>query len=152
MEVLPALARVENSDMGAWPPRLEREKLGKHSPALIYEAQRRNKCSTDTADMILSCSWGKYQEMGSTLYAPLSASGFMLTVSIFEYLQSSDMQDLFCRNYLIANNVYFSLNDILTDDIKRYKLARAYNGPGDVDIYAARLLAAAKAVLAQPPK
>ena len=145
-DLLSVISRVESANK-VWPPRLEAHKLGKHGSELLRLICSFNGgigfCSVDTADMIAACSWGVYQIMGNTLYAPIAQGGLACEISIYAFLGSPSAQALYCNKYLLQNGVSYTIADILNDPLKRAKLAEAYNGPGAVDAYSEKLRRAA---------
>ena len=103
-----------------------------------------NACSADTANMILSTSWGRFQMMGFNLFAKAS------TPCVGQYL-ASDAAQLFALSGMLAPWA-MSPDDnadwILTNPQRVASLATRYNGPGNVADYSARLVAAYKALAA----
>ena len=102
-----------------------------------------NKCSIDTANVILSTSWGRFQIMGFNLYAKA-------THCVGEYM-ASDAAQLFALSDMLAPWA-MSPDDnadwILTNPQRVASLATRYNGPGNVADYSALLVAAYKALAA----
>jgi len=73
------------------------------STELLQIIQKYNECSFDTAKMIFSCSWGKYQIMGFNLY-----SVCQLKTSIGEFLCSDNLQNLAFMRFCTANKIDLS--------------------------------------------
>lgn len=96
------------------------------------------KCSRDTARVLCAMSWGLYQIMGDELIA------LGLAVSPLVYIQAIDIQLDFFNRYCLADHLNMTLADVLADSVKRRFFARLYNGPGNVDAYAQRMVDAAK--------
>jgi hypothetical protein len=62
----------------------------------FHAAHRPGKMNDLTANMMLSCSWGKFQMMGSNLY-DLDYSGTVIAFAASEYLQQQYF-DAFLRS------------------------------------------------------
>ncbi len=92
------------------------------------------KCSNETARILCSMSFGYYQIMGDNLIS------LDLNVSPFEYMNAPTIQSIFLNRFLIRNNCEYTLGDIVNDEESRLDFAKKYNGPGNVDAYAARML------------
>lgn len=111
-----------------------------NDPAAIQKVARIkqwNRCSDGTAEMIYSTSWGAYQIMGLTLY-DLGYAGAVLDFIDFQAAQV----DMFNR-FVARNGINFSVDQLTGDTPSalhlRQQFAIRYNGPGAVDLYAARI-------------
>jgi hypothetical protein len=96
-------------------------------------------CNYNTAKVLCAISWGEFQIMGDELV------GLGLAVSPFAYMNNVAMQNDFFNRYILADHLSLTLQDVLTNPSKRATFARLYNGPGNVDAYAQRIEAVAKA-------
>lgn len=96
-------------------------------------------CNYNTAKVLCAMSWGEFQIMGDELVS------MGLAVSPFAYIDNLGMQNDFFNRYMLADHLTLTLSDVLTNPSKRAIFARLYNGPGNVDAYAARIEAVAKA-------
>lgn len=107
-----------------------------HNPRIDLVIRMRDaaQCSVQTAKMMCMCSWGAYQIMGDNLIdLGLASSPALL-------LASPSAQDGYFYKFIAADHITLTLTDIVTDESKRKLFARLYNGPGNVDAYAARLM------------
>ena len=95
-------------------------------------------CSFDTAKILCSMSWGKYQIMGDVLVS------LGLNISPLAYIHDNAMQDDFFHRFIAADHLQMDLVDILTNPTKRALFARLYNGPGNIAAYEARMISVAK--------
>jgi hypothetical protein len=117
-----------------------------HSPEaaakLILDTEKLHECSPDSARVILSSSWGKYQLMGFNLW-PL---GYMGT--IWEFLSKPADQDLMFEEFVLEGGFYQSeLDDagwLLTAETRALSFARFYNGLGNPQAYLEKLQAGLK--------
>lgn len=100
--------------------------------AKFHRAHRPGKMTGQTALMLLSCSWGKYQIMGSNLY-DMGYSEPLVKFAASEYLQ-----ELWFHNFIQLRKINFTLSEIIGDKEKREQFAHRYNG--DKTVYSARLL------------
>jgi hypothetical protein len=92
-------------------------------------------CSAWTSRIILCTSWGKYQIMGSNLYAQ------GLTGWPGEYLADEALQDMHFLAYCQKAQIVFTLDALFNsdDDTNLETFARKWNGPGNVDAYVGRM-------------
>lgn len=98
----------------------------------FHRAHAPLKMNNETSRMLLSCSWGKYQMMGSNLY-DLGFESPLVVFAASEYLQGA-----WFEMFLKARKIDFTLDEILTDKNKREFFSLKYNG--DKKVYAERLL------------
>jgi hypothetical protein len=112
-----------------------------HNPAthFIVAMMQSAACSYNTAKILCSMSWGKFQIMGDELMS------LGLTVSPLALVHDDDMQVDFFNRYCLSDHLTLTLADILTDASKRQLFARLYNGPGNVGAYVLRIEEIAKA-------
>lgn len=105
--------------------------------ALIRQIEGIHNCSPDTARVILSSSWGRFQVMGETLYGNGYGSG------IVAYLSSDADQiasfETFCRFAGMADADLADCSWLLGTDPRALQFATRYNGPGQPTEYLARL-------------
>lgn len=95
-----------------------------------------NRCSLATASVIYSTSWGIFQFMGFTIY------GLGYDKHIIDFIDSPEDQGKLFDQYLSKNSIAFSIDELKNDLGKRQLFALHYNGPGNVDDYADRILKA----------
>lgn len=102
--------------------------------ALVRAIQIANVCSAQTACMIAATSWGEFQILGENIYAPVCA----WRGTVFDFLASIEVQRLSFKRFAIARGIDYELAAI--DDGVARKIAAVYNGPGNVDDYAGRIM------------
>lgn len=95
-------------------------------------------CSSGTARMIYSTSWGKYQMMGFNLYGMLGYQG-----NIFQYAEDDAAQDQTFERFVTLNKIVCTVDDF-KDPAKRAHFAQVYNG--NPDAYSAMILIAMHAL------
>lgn len=100
---------------------------------ILLRIMRTNSCSRDTACMIAASSWGMYQLLGVNLYD--DHVGW--DTDIGTYLGSAAQQNTF-NNFCRWRGIDPAMD--VRDDSKRRDFAKVYNGPGNIDQYADRLL------------
>lgn len=100
--------------------------------------QRVHSCSQSTAMAIAATSWGKYQLMGENLWPHIEDS-------FWTYGAAPLLQDQTFGDFLIRRGINYSLEEIMTDAVKRYHFISEYNGPGNIDAYWASIQKAAAA-------
>jgi hypothetical protein len=106
----------------------------------LAQIRHYNYCTLDTARAIFATSFGRFQFLGATLYSP--PVNLKAAISVF---WTSDALQLAAFNAFVkARGVDCSVNDLLADPKYSRAFALAYNGPGAVDAYAGKLIAAAK--------
>ena len=107
-------------------------------------AKLANKVSTDTANVILSTSWGRFQIMGFNLYAKESTPG------IIAFAVSDSAQKIALASMLApwAMSPDEDASWILSSPDRLAAFATRYNGPGNVADYSLRLVGAYKALAA----
>lgn len=93
-----------------------------------------HRCSFATAVAIACTSWGKYQFMGETLYSEL---GYAETVRTF--WGDDEGQDAMFGLWLMRH--HFDPVQVLADQDVQRAFVTAWNGPGAVDAYMARIAA-----------
>lgn len=99
---------------------------------------RFNACSIPTANMIAATSWGEWQLLGVNVYDP-AAGNFQ--GSIASYLANVEAQrDTFVR-FITKRSLVYSLDLMRNDPALVRSFAEKYNGPGNVDDYAAKITA-----------
>lgn len=87
--------------------------IRKHHPGRLSHA---------TYEMILRCSWGRFQIMGDNLYK------LGLKVSVIEYCNDADMQEIFYYRYCESRKIAYTLEEVLSDRKKLENYAWRYNG------------------------
>lgn len=92
------------------------------------------KINKTTATILCSMSFGFYQIMGDELMS------MGLQCSPIEYCATSALQDDFFNRYCSINRCAYTLDEIVNDETKRLDFAHKYNGPGNVQAYADRLM------------
>lgn len=118
-------------DMGAI--RFERKVFNritdKGTTPVLMAIQKANKCSSDTARLIYSTSWGGYQVMGFNLYDRIN-----IGVSIASYLKDYCLQDETFYQFIQMKNIIYSIDELKNDQVKRDHFALTYNGSTDYSI------------------
>lgn len=93
-------------------------------------------CSDDTARSIYATSYGLYQIMGFNLYSKLSC-----TVPYMDFLNDRVLQLQMFAAFLKFNNMLnFTVETLVSDPVALNKFSAAYNGPGNVNAYSAKIL------------
>jgi hypothetical protein len=114
--------------------------------AALNLIRRANFCDGNTARAIFSTSYGLYQFLGETLYS--SPINFALPIG--QFLTSEALQRSTFYKFVDAHRVNYSINDLLGPGTYATDFARVFNGPGNVDDYAAKLIAAARLLNGAP--
>ena len=109
---------------------------GKYS-VMVALAKERNRCSFETARVIVSMSVGKFQIMCFNLYDP---TGIDYPGSVIAYGNDDMVQAGTFRTFCQRRNIYFSVQD-LHDEALRLRFAEVYNGPGAPADYAKKIAA-----------
>ena len=104
--------------------------------ALIRHTETLHQCSPDSARVILSSSWGKYQIMGENIWS-LGYPGTIWKFMMDDAGQSATFE-AFCLRIGVSAQDQADCSWLL-DDTKGLVFARWYNGPGSPDVYLARL-------------
>jgi hypothetical protein len=104
---------------------------------LVNKCSIANKCTHETSQVILSTSYGKYQDMGFNIYS-------IYVSPIGSFMASDEDQDALFGHFLSTSQ----LEDVTPEDLlmrtpKGDNFAKRYNGPGDVANYGAKLQKAA---------
>lgn len=102
--------------------------------------QLKHKCSKDTAKMLACTSFGLYQLMGVNIFDPRYPKDPETPLDppdVFAFVADVGMQDVLFEAFLRAKSINYTLNDLLSDDVKMAAFVRAYNGPGNVVTYSA---------------
>lgn len=130
--VLELIAAVEsNNDQQA----VRFEPAHTPAPQFVSRMAAVAACSTDTARVLCSMSWGLFQIMGDELIAK------GLSVSPIYYCAQANMQTVFFNRVLVEKELdTYTLDEILNNPTIRLFFARQYNGPGNVTAYAQRML------------
>lgn len=106
------------------------------SSSNIFNYAIRHSVSQHTAAICLSSSWGLFQIMGENLYNE------GLQISLPHYCCLPDLQKQYFQIYLKKNNL-FELTQNFSEFISNTQsveiFAKAYNGPGNVAVYAAKM-------------
>lgn len=103
---------------------------------IIRAIQVANVCSAPTACMIAATSWGEWQILGENIYAPPCN----YKNSIAQYLDTIEDQRLTFNRFITARNINYDLATISASPDLARRIATVYNGPGNVDDYASRIL------------
>lgn len=104
---------------------------------MVNVAKVRNRCSRDTARVIVSMSAGRFQIMGFNLYDP---AGLDFPGTIGTYLNDDMIQAATFRTFCQRKNIYFTVED-LQNEALRLRFAEVYNGPGAPAVYAKKIAA-----------
>ncbi len=147
ISINPALARiirhVESSD-NPYALRFEPatyENLGVLSNAeiaLLDKIAKYNACDFVTAKVIYSTSFGYYQLMGFNIY------GLGCGDNIFEFCANDFLQVDIFNDFLDSRAINVPWSTLKTNITELHRFAEAYNGPGDPQAYAARMLQVAQ--------
>jgi len=105
--------------------------LNRYAP-MVNLARGRNKCSLETARVIIATSWGKFQIMGFNLYDP---NGINYPDPVGVYLNDDMVQAATFRVFCQARSIYFTVDD-LRDPAFALCFAKVYNG---ADEYAKKI-------------
>lgn len=92
-------------------------------------------CSLHTALQIYVTSIGKYQFLGETLYG-MGYSGW-----VHDFQANIALQDRYFAALTADRKIAFTVAELRAEPEKRQLFALHYNGPGNVDDYAARIAA-----------
>lgn len=106
--------------------------------SLFTRVVNANKCDVNTARMLLASSFGLYQIMGFNLYNP-GICDYRGPIALF--LNNVSDQNKAMDAFLDAANIRVTPSQ-LYDPATRARVARLYNGPGDVSAYSFKLLKA----------
>lgn len=109
---------------------------------MVSLAKERNKCSFDTARVIVSMSYGAYQIMGFNLYDPHVID---YPKSVGAFLSDDMVQAGTFRAFCQRRNIYFPVKD-LYDESVRLRFAEVYNGPATPHAYAKKIASRLPAV------
>lgn len=112
----------------------QRTGAGKYGEAVTL-AKARNKCSFETARVIVATSWSKFQIMGFNLYDP---HGLDYPGCIGEYLNDDMQQAHTFRTFCERRGIYFMIEE-LQDEANIMRFATVYNGPGNPTAYAEKI-------------
>lgn len=112
-----------------------------------------NLCTLETARVIASSSWGKYQVLGCNVY------DLGYTETIADFWQSAGDQDRVFAAFLEKHAIAYSWEELVEDMrdhkdgelSKAWKFVTTYNGPGGWPVYWQRMLQAAGVVPAVDP-
>lgn len=91
------------------------------------------QCSIHTAFQIYCTSIGKYQILGETLYG-LGYAGY-----VADFVANVSFQDLYFAKLTQRLGIAFTVDELRSDVDKREHFATRYNGPGNVETYAAAI-------------
>lgn len=98
---------------------------------------RIHRCSEDTARVIYSTSYGLYQIMGFNLYGKLSCTAPYM----WGFLNDTVLQLKMFTEYLKLNNMdKLTVETLVSDPVALNNFSAAYNGPGNVNAYSAKIL------------
>lgn len=101
----------------------------------ISNIAEKNICSTDTAKMIACSSWGKYQILGANIYA----QGFANNIMDFVFDGDQSQETIF--NKFITTGGFDWRDNLGTWSQEQFEnFARFYNGPGNFQNYAAKMM------------
>ncbi len=102
----------------------------------VLAMEKLARCSLATAVTLSKMSWGLYQIMGDNLI------GLGLQSTPIQYCNNQSAQLSTFQAYCVENHCDYTLEEIVTDTLKRLDFARKYNGPGDPAAYAAAMMSA----------
>jgi hypothetical protein len=110
----------------------ERTQTSSRYEPMIELARVRNKCSRQTACVIVATSWSKFQIMGFNLYDP---HGLNYPDCVGAYMGDDMAQAATFRAFCEKRNIYFTPED-LQDEALALRFAQIYNG---ADEYAKKI-------------
>lgn len=90
-------------------------------------------CSWQTARVLCAMSWGMFQFMGTTLL------DFGLNCPPVEFAQKTDMQIIFFESFCHSRGIFYSVDQLATDEKARLHFGAEYNGPKGAQAYAAKI-------------
>ena len=96
------------------------------SIAILKTIARIHDCSSDTAKMIYSTSWGFFQIMGFDLYGEL---GYQQPVA--SYFEDHDAQYAMFAKFVQSKNINYGVNELAGSRLTRVKFGTIYNGDGE---------------------
>jgi hypothetical protein len=144
--VLKAIARIESNGF-QFAMRFEPHKYearDRHPSSIIARIKGANKCSGHTASVIYSTSYGLYQIMGFNLY---SGSSPVALVPVGEYMGNVSFQRESVVKFLEAAHLLkYSAVDLLNVGPSE-EFTKAYNGPGNIAAYSAKLRNVLKTII-----
>ena len=106
--------------------------------SLIDAIGRCNACDFNTARVIFSTSFGRYQLMGFNIYS----LGYSET--IFDFVNDVAAQNSIFAKFLRQNGIDETWDTLKSDPEKLLKFASVYNGPGNPQAYVTAMQNAAK--------
>jgi hypothetical protein len=92
---------------------------------MIDAAKLRNRCSRETAKIICSVSWGRFQIMGFNLYDQL---GLNYPFSVGQFMSDADAQAQLFRQFCEARKIYYSVLELQSNPAAVTRFAKIYNG------------------------
>lgn len=141
------IASIESSDN---PKRLRFESAtyqklisGKMTPihsVIVGNIASINKCSTDTAAMLYSTSFGLYQMMGFNLWDPSSSA--RTSFDVFSFVASPNEQTRCFNAFVSRETIDYTAQELADSDLRRVHFAHIYNG--DAEHYSAAIVGALK--------
>lgn len=144
MVLLPKLIAQVESAGNQWAMRFEPGVKAKPmAESIIGIIKRANRCNRSTAEVIFSTSWGAYQIMGYNLYT------LELLIPVGAYMAYPAVQEQTFKRFCIRYDIWTDGPVPLTDDVWMLKFGRVYNGPGNPDVYVARMRAEAEVLARQ---
>ena len=103
-------------------------------PAHVRTMAQECGVSFMTAETLCAMSFGLFQIMGDELVS------LGLRISPIQLCCMPQTQENYFNAYCERAKINFSLQDVISDETKRMQFARAYNGPGNPEAYATRML------------
>ncbi len=133
IQTLSQLIALVESDNNQYAIRFE--PAHKVNPVFVSQFARALDFSQATGEVLLACSWGLYQIMGDELVA------LGMVLSPAQYCCSVAIQNNYLQKYLLQKGLGdMTLDDVVNDETKRLHFATIYNGPGNPQAYAARMM------------
>lgn len=94
-----------------------------------------NVCSRDTAVMIAASSWGEWQILGENIYDTPINCDFTIARFLADEAYQARAFEIFCA----VRTIFYTLDELRDSKDLVRRFAAAYNGPGNVDDYSARI-------------
>lgn len=92
---------------------------------MVELAKTRNNCTHETAKIICSISWGAFQIMGYNLY---ERHGLNYPFGALHFASDGEAQAQMFRLFCEARSIYFSLEELQTNQQNVLTFAKSYNG------------------------
>ena len=98
---------------------------------ILENIMKYNNCNLQTACVLASMSFGKYQIMGENLYGNM----IDLKYGVIDYLSDEEDQEISFEVFVSKIGFYYGQIFYLMTDNDLLKFATRYNGPGNPEAY-----------------